>query len=66
MLALHDKQQFYGLAPGVSESALQYGVGLGAEARQPGSDGDLTENAASCALRRTILPLGKTGSWRRR
>lgn len=27
MLALHDKQQFYGLAPGVSESALQYGVG---------------------------------------
>ncbi len=36
MLALHDKQQFYGLAPGVSESALQYGVGLGAEARSAG------------------------------
>ncbi len=67
MLALHDKQQFYGPAPGVSESALQYGVGLGAEARQPGSDGDLTENAASCALRRMAsCRWGKTGSWRRR
>lgn len=43
MLAYHDKERFYGLAPGVSESALQYGSGLGAEARQPGSDGDLTE-----------------------
>ncbi|HBQ6586989.1 TPA: carbohydrate porin, partial [Klebsiella variicola subsp. variicola] len=60
MLALHDKQQFYGLAPGVSESALQYGVGLGAEARQPGSDGDLTENAASLRFASYgILPLGK-------
>ncbi len=60
MLALHDKQQFYGPAPGVSESALQYGVGLGAEARQPGSDGDLTENAASLRFASYgILPLGK-------
>ena len=67
MLALHDKQQFYGLAPGVSESALQYGVGLGAEARQPGSDGDLTENAGLptlCVVR--SCRWGKTGSWRRR
>ncbi len=47
-------------APGVSESALQYGVGLGAEARQPGSDGDLTENAASLRFASYgILPLGK-------
>ncbi len=51
----------------MSESALQYGVGLGAEARQPGSDGDLTENAASLRFASYgILPLGKTGSWRRR
>ncbi|AHG20163.1 porin [Chania multitudinisentens RB-25] len=47
MLAYRDKQQFYGLAKGVSETALQYGEKLGAEARQPGSDGDLTENAKS-------------------
>lgn len=47
MLAWHDKQRFYGLLPGTSESALQYGRGLGAEARQPGSDGDLTRNAQS-------------------
>ncbi|MGY6029361.1 carbohydrate porin [Phytobacter sp. AG2a] len=50
MLAWHDKQQFYGLTKGVSETALQYGGGLGAEARQPGSDGDLTENARSLRL----------------
>ncbi len=50
MLAYHDKQQFYGLAKGMSETALQYGGGLGAEARQPGSDGDLTENAKSVRL----------------
>lgn len=60
MLAYHDKQRFYGLAPGVSESALQYGGGLGAEARQPGSDGDLTENAKSLRFASYgILPLGK-------
>ncbi|HDG7838196.1 TPA: carbohydrate porin [Klebsiella quasipneumoniae] len=60
MLAYHDKQQFYGLAPGVSESALQYGGGLGAEARQPGSDGDLTENAKYLRFASYgILPLGK-------
>ena len=47
-----DKQQFTAWRRGWSESALQYGVGLGAEARQPGSDGDLTENAASLRLRR--------------
>lgn len=47
MLAWHDKQRFYGLLPGSSESAIQYGRGLGAEARQPGSDGDLTRNAQS-------------------
>lgn len=67
MLAYHDKERFYGLAPGVSESALQYGSGLGAEARQPGSDGDLTENAKSLRFASYgILPLGKTGSWRHR
>nr|VUD34563.1 maltoporin [Raoultella sp. NCTC 9187] len=60
MLAYHDKQQFFGLAPGVSESALQYGGGLGAEARQPGSDGDLTENAKSLRFASYgILPLGE-------
>lgn len=60
MLALHDKTQFYGLAPGVSETALQYGAGLGAEARQPGSDGDLTDNARSVRLASYgILPVAK-------
>lgn len=47
MLAYRDKEQFYGLTKGLSETALQYGSGLGAEARQPGSDGDLTEDAKS-------------------
>jgi sucrose porin len=60
MLAWHDKQQFYGLAPGVSETALQYGGGLGAEARQPGSDGDLTDNATSLRFASYgILPVAK-------
>lgn len=60
MLAWHDKQQFYGLAPGVSETALQYGGGLGAEARQPGSDGDLTDNATSVRFASYgILPVAK-------
>ncbi|MEH2919537.1 carbohydrate porin [Samsonia erythrinae] len=47
MLAYHDKERFYGILPGSSESALQYGYGLGAETRQPGSDGDLTKSANS-------------------
>lgn len=47
MLAYHDKDRFYGLLPGFSESAIQFGHGLGAEARQPGADGDLTTNANS-------------------
>lgn len=60
MLAYHDKQQFYGLAPGVSETALQYGRGLGAEARQIGSDGDLTDKAMSVRFASYgILPFAK-------
>lgn len=60
MLAYHDKSRFYGLAPGVSETALQYGGGLGAEARQPGSDGDLTENAKSLRFASYgIVPVSK-------
>lgn len=47
MLAWHDKEDFYWLTKGSSESALQFGRGLGAEARQPGSDGDLTADATS-------------------
>ena len=60
MLAYHDKQQFYGLTKGVSETALQFGGGLGAEARQPGSDGDLTDNATSLRFASYgILPVAK-------
>lgn len=47
MLAWHDAERFYGLAPGRSTHALQWGSGLGAETRQPGSDGDLTRSAQS-------------------
>ncbi len=67
MLAHHDKQQFYGLAPGVSESALNTASGWAPKRVSRGSDGDLTENAASLRFASYgILPLGKTGSWRRR
>ncbi|GAA3590492.1 carbohydrate porin [Gibbsiella greigii] len=60
MLAYHDKQRFYGLLPGSSESALQFGRGLGAEARQPGSDGDLTRDATSMRFATYgILPVTK-------
>lgn len=60
MLAYHDKNRFYGFLPGTSETALQYGSGLGAEARQPGSDGDLTENAKSIRFASYgIVPISK-------
>jgi sucrose porin len=60
MLAYHDKNRFYGLLPGVSESALQFGRGLGAETRQPGSDGDLTRDARSVRLASYgIVPVSK-------
>ncbi|PLR31687.1 porin [Chimaeribacter californicus] len=62
MLAYRDKTRFYGLLPGNSESALQVGNGLGAEARQPGSDGDLTENAKTVRFASYgIVPVSK--SW---
>ncbi len=39
---------------------MQYGGGLGAEARQPGSDGDLTDNATSLRFASYgILPVAK-------
>lgn len=60
MLAYHDKERFYGVLPGSSESALQFGHGLGAEARQPGSDGDLTHDAMSVRFASYgILPVSK-------
>lgn len=60
MLAYHDKEQFYWLTKGSSESALQFGRGLGAEARQPGSDGDLTADAKSIRFASYgILPVSK-------
>ncbi|QCR35688.1 carbohydrate porin [Nissabacter sp. SGAir0207] len=63
MLAYRDKTRFYGLAPGNSESALQLGNGLGAEARQPGSDGDLTENAKTLRFASYgIVPVSKNWS----
>lgn len=61
MLAYHDKEKFYGITRGSSESALQFGRGLGAEARQPGSDGDLTAEAKSVRFASYgILPLNST------
>lgn len=50
MLAWHDKNRFYGLAPGSSTHAIQWGKGLGAETRQIGGDGDLTRNASALRL----------------
>lgn len=60
MLAYHDKARFYGITRGVSETALQLGGGLGAETRQPGSDGDLTEDALSLRFASYgIVPIAK-------
>lgn len=61
MLAYHDKEKFYGFTKGSSESALQFGSGLGAETRQPGRDGDLTADARSVRFASYgILPLNST------
>ncbi len=44
----------------MSETALQFGGGLGAETRQPGSDGDLTEDALSLRFASYgIVPIAK-------
>ncbi|MCS6038757.1 hypothetical protein LNP20_07345 [Klebsiella pneumoniae subsp. pneumoniae] len=51
----------------MSESALNTASGWAPKRVSRGSDGDLTENAASLRFASYgILPLGKTGSWRRR
>ena len=61
MLAYHDKSRFYGLTEGSSETAIQIGRGLGAEARQPGSDGDLTANANTLRFASYgIMPINET------
>lgn len=61
MLAYHDKESFYSMSKGLSETALQFGSGLGAEARQPGGDGDLTEDARTIRFASYgILPLNDT------
>lgn len=44
MLAYHD-DSFYGISQGISKTALQFGWGLGAEARLVGADGNLGQNA---------------------
>lgn len=59
MFARRDKEEFYGLTNGSSETAIQFGRGLGAEARQPGSDGDLTSKATTVRLASYgVVPLG--------
>ncbi|ACA17823.1 porin LamB type [Methylobacterium sp. 4-46] len=49
MLAYGDTS-FYGIAPGVSKTALQFGWGLGAEARVLGADGNLAHDAKTVRL----------------
>lgn len=44
MIAYHD-DSFYGISQGVSKTALQFGWGLGAEARLVGQDGNLGQDA---------------------
>lgn len=44
LLAYHE-DSFYGLSAGSSKVAMEYGYGLGAEAREPGSDGNLGHDA---------------------
>lgn len=44
MVAYHD-DSFYGMSQGISKTALQFGWGLGAEARLVGQDGNLAEDA---------------------
>lgn len=63
MLAWHDTSSFYGLAPGSSTHALQWGRGLGAELRQIGGDGDLTRSASAVRLATFgVVPLSERWS----
>ncbi|MEI2644377.1 MAG: carbohydrate porin [Candidatus Competibacter sp.] len=45
MVAYGDDKSFYGLRQGNSKSGIIYGHGLGAQAKNIGADGDLTEDA---------------------
>lgn len=49
MVAYHENS-FYGVAPGTTKVALQYGAGLGAEVRELGSDSALGEEAQTVKL----------------